>query len=264
MITDINIYKEFTESMISLSLNFVYMWKIAHHDEKISEILNKRTLLPELLQLSESEKGNLPAWCDFLTKAEDAFSNNMEKEYFEKELKCLLQPFANSRFDKYYESRMTVPARFNAGSLKYDAPLDELPPNYCNFHIANILSPKSFFEDPEYLANCFIELMNKSEKQYAYDTLRTFTWLNSRPRWLSFFPQEWRDNMSEPDNQIFGNLSYWGQLITAGGTINKKMEEYVRIWGILKYKTCKSHCSFKAMREHLNKYLLETENVKRS
>lgn len=257
MQTDIKPYKEFMESMIPLSLNFAYMWKICHPDERISEILSKRTYLVELLRLNEAEKQTLTEWSDFLSEAGNYFQGNPSKEYFEKDLTVRLTPFALSRFNKYYESRLVLPGKFNAGSLKYDAPLPELPRNHCNFHIANMVSPKSFFEDPEYMPRCFIELMSKSEKEYGYDTLQTFTWLNSRSRWLALFPQEWHDNVSEPDNQVAGNLGYWGQLITAAGTINKQMEEYVRIHGELKYKPRRSHCSFEAMRKHLNKYLSE-------
>jgi hypothetical protein len=257
MLTESKPYKEFMERMIPLAINFAYMWKITHPMEEIRKILNQRTNLIELLQLNKTEQQSLVDWSNFLDKAKSYFSEGVSKEYFEKELTCMLTPLALSRFNQYYEWRVNLFEKYNAGSLKYDAPLSELPRNYCNFHIANMVSPKSFFEDPEYLPRCFMELMDKSEKEYGYDTLCTFTWLNSRSRWLALFPQEWHDNMSEPDNQITGNLGYWGQLITAGGTVNIRMEEYVRTHGELKYKPCKSHCSFKAMRRHLNKYLSE-------
>lgn len=255
MITDIETHRSFMLAMTPLAVDFSYMWKTAHPDERLRDIINKRSYLVELLQLDKNEVENLPLWRDFLSKAEDLYSNRVPRSRFEQELSAELLPFALSRLNKYYESRMAVPRKYNAGSLKYDPPLDELPRNYCNFHISNLLAPGSFFDDPEYLPHCFMELMEKSEKEYGYDTLHTYTWLNSYPRWLALFPREWQENAEAPANEIIGNLGYWGQLITGSGEINRKAEQYVREHGTLRYKTRRSHCSFKSMRDHLQKIL---------
>lgn len=250
-------YKEFIEAMIPLSLDFSYCWKKRHPDEKLADIIGKMSCLAELLRLDDNEVETLPEWRNFLIRAEEIFSDDIRRGRFEPELTSCLLPFAAGRLDKYYESRAAIAKSYNAGSLKYDAPLAELPRNHCNFHIANMVSPRSFFEDRKYLPRCFMELMDKSEKEYGYDTLRTFTWLNSRPRWLELFPAEWHDNLGEPDSRIVGNLGFWGQLIAADGSINTKVAEYVRQHGELMYKPRSSYCSFTAMRKHLRKYLSE-------
>ena len=243
--------------MIPLSLNFACIWKIYHPNEKLSFILNARTHLPELFQLTENEKCNLAEWQQFLNIAEKESNDNLNNNNFETKFADLLIPFALSRFDIYYEQQRTRLETYNVGSLKYDAPLAKSPRNHCNFHITNMLSPKSFFDDFEYLPSCFIKLMELSEKEYGYDTLCTFSWLNSYPRWQALFPREWHENMDASDEQIWGNLGYWGQMMIATGTANKRTEEYIRKNGTLKYKPCKSYCSFEAMRNHLKKYLLE-------
>jgi hypothetical protein len=247
----IDAYKDFFENMISLSLNFAFNWKAGHDNETMSFIISRRSNLGELLQI----KDDMPVeWNEFLVQAEEECSEASSAACFEEKMTLRIMPFALSRFEQYCTFRAGL-LKNNAGSLRYDAPLKELPANHCNFHISNAVAPKSIFADTEYLPHCFIELMDKSEKEYGYDTLRTFTWLNSHPKWLVLFPQEWYDNMKESDTQVWGNLGYWGQLVTASGSINIKMEEYVRINGTIKYSPRASHCSFAAMREHLNEFL---------
>jgi hypothetical protein len=253
--TEIKAIKEFFESMISLSLNFAFNWTKEHLEENVIDVLVERSNLCELLLINDKNASS--EWFNFLNLTEEHYSRKCTAEYFEKDLTQWIMPFALTRFEMYYKRKNDLLKDYNAGSIKYDRPLAELPANYCNFHIANAVSPQSIFDEYDYLPKCFLELMDKSEREYGYNTLRTFTWLNSHPKWLALFPPEWDENMSEPDNQVFNNLGYWGQLVNARGSINRKMEDYVRTHGTIKYKPRRSHCSFAAMREHLNKYLSE-------
>ena len=161
--------------------------------------------------------------------------------------------FAEERANRFYPESVGVklPESWNVRSLKYDPPKESLPPNYCNFHIANALAPRSMLHDPEHLPSCFLELMTRSEAEYGYDTLHTFTWLNDHPAWLALFPQEWHDNLGPRTETISWHFGYCGQLVNARGTFNEKAGQYVREHGELRYTSRGSHCSFHAMRQHL-------------
>ncbi len=187
-------------------------------------------------------------------------------EEFEEEMWESIRTLALSRAVRFYHSSvgMNPPANYNAGSLRYDKPLSGLPANHCNFHIANAVAPDSIFTDPKYLPNCFLELMDKSEREFGYDVIRTCTWLNDEPRFLSLFPREWHDNLVLqvccPDKpEIPGwSLGNWGQVITARGTFNKKMGEFIRENERLRYQSFASYCSFSALRKHLYQLLAAT------
>lgn len=246
-------HHEFMNSISCLMFNFAYNWHLNHLDESITKIMRKRTQLFLLYGMEKFENIH-PGWNRMIETAEKLFKTN-NCDDFETAMFQHTKVFIKECAEKTYTTSAQAPAGYNAGSLKYDAPLDELPKNHCNFHIANAVAPKSIFADHEYLPNCFLRLMDESEKRYGYDTLRTFTWLNDRPRWLELFPEEWHNNLDEPSLEIFGNYGFWGQVITARGMLNEKVGEYVRLNCELKYKPRKSHCSFWAMRKHLNKYI---------
>ena len=132
-----------------------------------------------------------------------------------------------------------------------------LPSRWCVFHITNGIRPKSFLREDYYLAENFLTLMTEAEAEFGYDTLYTFTWLNSHPRFLRFFPEEWQRNLGEPHPGIFANMGFLGQFLNAKGTLNRKTaEEYLSL-GELPYPPRKSHCSFASMRKHLTETILK-------
>ncbi len=246
-------HHRFMKSMSCLMFNFAYNWRLQHLDESITEIIRKRT--PFFLLYGMNKPEMVTSEWDVLTDYAEKLIKTNNCDEFEAAMFQHAKPFIQKCAEFNYDSSIAAPSDYNAGSLKYDAPLDELPRNHCNFHISNAIMPKSIFAERDYLPLCFLELLDKSKKKYGYDTLRTFTWLNDRPRWLELFPQEWHDNLNEPNLEIFGNYGFWGQLVTARGTLNEKVGEYVRLNCELKYKPRKSHCSFSAMRKHLSDYL---------
>ncbi|MDD5727472.1 MAG: hypothetical protein PHV59_02810 [Victivallales bacterium] len=182
-------------------------------------------------------------------------------EEFEERMWQEIRPTAMERAENFYPQSvgMAVPGDWNAGSLKYDPPSSNRPLNYCNFHIANAVAPDSIFADPAYLPLCFLEMMAKSEAEYAYDTLVTHTWLNDNQRWLRLFPREWIVNLSPRENIIYWHFGNWGQLVTARGTFNRHAGQYVREQGRLRYRARASHCSFDAMRKHLTEILKQVK-----
>lgn len=246
-------HHEFMNSMSCLMFNFAYNWHLSHPDENITEILRKRTPLFLLYGINEF-KDTVSEW-DTLTARAEELVKKVNCDDFETAIFEYVKGFIEKCAERTYKSSIEPPADYNAGSLKYDAPLDELPKNHCNFHISNAIMPRSIFAERDYLPNCFFKLLDESEKKYGYDTLRTFSWLNDRPRWLELFPLEWYNNLSAPNTDIYGNYGFWGQLVTARGTLNEAAGNYVKFNCELKYKTRASHCSFSAMRKHLDNYL---------
>ena len=244
----------FMVAMSCLMFAFSHGLRRRRSEESVSFILSKRSQLPLLYDLDNAGDGRRAVWGGLLDKAE-RLVDVVDCADFEGAMFDAARDFVAEAAERTYAASMGAPPTYNAGSLKYDAPLAELPRNHCNFHIANAVSPRSIFADPAYLPQCFMTLMDNSGREHGYDILRTFTWLNDRPRWLELFPREWHDNLDAPYPEIWGNYGFWGQLVTARGTFNAELGEHVRAHGELKYKPRKSHCSFAAMRGHLKTYL---------
>ena len=104
---------------------------------------------------------------------------------------------------------------------------------------------------------CFKLLMKETELRYGADTLTTTTWLNDRPRWLAFFPEEWQQNLSPRDEKRIPGVTVgdWGPIINARGCINPKWEALIRETGHLPYCVRTGFCSYTAMRRHLDELL---------
>ncbi len=242
---------EFTLDMTRLALNFVWQCKLSNPDEALEHIMWKRSCLLWLYGYKDGDESHVPELRGLLRETETV--GDVDAETFEERLFAAIAPFAERKAKENYLTDIVPPENYTVGSLRYDPPLPELPRNHCNFHITNAVTPKSIFSDPGYLPECFIELMDASEKEHVYDTLRTYTWLNENPKWLLLFPEEWHDNLSEPDNRVWGNLGYWGQFLTARKTFNFKAGGFFRSHGRLQYRPRSSFCSFTAMRRHLEK-----------
>lgn len=251
-------HREFVRSLARISFFFGYGWHEKHPEESIADVLRNRTpLFHHALALMHSEGESHPAWQALLASAGQVLSTVRNAEQFEQVMFAEVCDFADERADRFYPESVGVklPESWNVRSLKYDPPRDTLPANYCNFHIANALAPRSMLHDPEHLPSCFLELMDRSAAEYGYDTLHTFTWLNDRPAWLAFFPREWHDNLGPRSETVSWNFGHWGQLVSARGTLNEEAGQYVRQHLEFRYKPRESHCSFHAMREHLREML---------
>ena len=240
---------EFVEELSRLSFFFAFRLQVRLPELSLEEIIRRHTPFFHH-ELDLESRAQIPQF---------QVLNASCAEEFEEKMWNQIRPLALDRAARFYRSSigMAVPETYNAGSLKYDPPREGLPANYCNFHIANAVAPKSIFDDPDYLAECLLELIRKSSAEYGFDTLRTSTWLNDRDRFLAYFPQEWSDNRvlqpyyeDQPDIPGW-TLGNWGQLITARGTFNKKMGEYVREHLAMRYKTYISSCPFAKIKKHL-------------
>jgi len=253
-------HRDYVRSLAQISFHFAYGWWQAHPDESIAEAVTKRTpLCHHALNLLRNEGETHPAWQALMAQAEIGASEVPGADEFEEAMFGHVRGFADERADMFYAESVGVkmPKDWNVRSLKYDPPHKHLPSGYCNFHIANALAPRSILADPRHLPECFLEMMNRTEQEYGYHTLHTSTWLNEEPRWLALFPQEWHDNLGPPSDTIHWHFGYWGQLVSARGTLNRKAAQYLREHGSFRYLPRSSHCSFAAMREHLGNILAD-------
>ncbi len=250
-------HREYVEQLCRISFFYARHLKERFPEERAGLLLRKRTpLFHHALNLKEyMEKGGRPD-CLRIEKLADK-RESLSVEEFEEQMYSQIQDIAMERAERFYPGSvgMGVSPDWNVRSLKYDPPKENLPSNWCNFHIANWTAPRSFFDDPRHLPECFLELMEKSEKEYGYDTLHTATWLNGDPRWLALFPEEWHANLSPGEKLPGWDFGYWGQLATKRGTFNYKAGRYLRTHKELRYKNRASHCSFGSMRRHLYEHL---------
>jgi len=83
--------------------------------------------------------------------------------------------------------------------------------------------------------------------------IRTYTWLNSYPPWLEFFPQEWQDNQSDEGFDVSRGMDYWGQFVNHRGVLHEPRARLLRRTGRMKYYPRRSECSVDALEDPLLK-----------
>lgn len=78
--------------------------------------------------------------------------------------------------------------------------------------------------------------------------------LKERTNFLHFSPQEWQDDLPsrrEEETVPEWHFGWWGQWITAHGTIDPETDKFVRKNGFLRYAFRSPHCLLENMRRHL-------------
>ena len=247
-----------TEQMAKMSFFYTSRWmrQIYAPEKSAGESLSCHTpLFFHGLGFSvKAEWQDIPLCRQLLSSADEL--STLPPEEFEEAMWSVSGKAISARAAELYpRSRgMITPASWNCGSLKYDPPTEDEPKRVA-FHIYNTVSPNSFFANPDYLILCFLLLMKEAELRYGADTLFCSTWLNDRPRWLAYFPEEWQNNLSPRNfDRLTGmTVGDWGSIYDARGCLNAKYVAMVREQGKLPFAPRKSHCSFAAMREHLEK-----------
>ena len=125
--------------------------------------------------------------------------------------------------------------------------------HYCYMHIYNAKRPESFLKFPEYVAENLRYIMDKSEKDDGCDTLYTATWMTCLPAFLRFFPEEWKENRTMTAAGEFGPTMGWqGQFIDRFGLLNHAAARRFLQTGVLPFARKETHCSFTAVRRHLD------------
>ena len=243
-------HRALIREVIRLSLYFAAAYQARHPAEPFADVLIRRTSIWEM-----TGQKNTPASLEWTAALGRLFEKDPRPEAVEAEGARLLEPHLERLLESGRQWERNSVAPYKGGSLRYDAPLQELPRNYCNFHITNAISPRSILVETRYTAGCFLKLMDDAEREFGFDVLRTMTWLNSAPPWLKFFPAEWHAHIEAPFAEIHGNLGFWGQILTARKTFSAKRGAYIRAHLALPYPPRAAHCPFAALRAHLNRLL---------
>ena len=250
-------YLKYLSEIIHLKMFFTWNWLKKHPEENIKDVLRERVSIyyktnirtelsgPQRIDFEDLE------WLGYEKQIEDLFVKHINNpEAFENEASEVFRSTIEERAHFDFASQSYTNG-FQCGSLRYDLMEEGKDYEIIGFHIANAIQPLSIFNDPKYLPKCFLMLMDETEKRYNSKFLQTTTWLNSLPRWLEIFPEEWQENLSEPDKNIKGHNGFWGQFINARGTFNFKYANILRKTTYFPFYPRKSNCSFKEMRKHL-------------
>jgi hypothetical protein len=252
-------YRDYIHRITRLKLCFIWDWLRKHPDESFNSVLRNRVDIfrktefydPSQMK-QDSPDFNVPGWRKIEETLEKVFNKHMSdssSELFEDEAMHALVPRLDSYVRKSYEKSL-VPPVMKCGSLNYHSPGADSP-DVIAVHIANALQPASIFDDPLYLPQCLRELMDRSSAEFSVSKLHCGSWLNSHPRWLALFPQEWTDSLGPQDHSVQWHLGFWGQFITAKGTFHERNALKFRSAGQMPFAYRTVDCSFESLRTHL-------------
>ena len=258
-------HRHYLYEMVRLKLWFLWRWLRDHPDEDFVRALRERV---DIFRKTDINGGGLdprepafgdPRWLDVERRAARLFErtrNDATADQFEADGFEIFRPSVDARCLRDYRG-WVGPCACRFGSLTYHE-LDPNHPGAIPFHIANAVRPRSIFDDRSYLPRCLMEMMDAAEAEYGAERLFTFTWLNSHPRWLELFPEEWRADRGPENRNVQWHFGWWGQFINARGQLNAKLAQALRDTGEFPYWPRHAECSFASLRAHLTMYLEQT------
>ena len=118
------------------------------------------------------------------------------------------------------------------------------------FHIGNDCAPQSFLSDAGHVHDCLLRLVAAAAERGAIG-IRTGSWLNSHPKFLSFFPPEWNASREVPMTGVAWHLGYWGQFINARGVLHVRNADTFRRTGVMPFAFARSCIDLNVMRQWL-------------
>lgn len=248
-------HRTYLHEIVRLKLFFLHLWLEQHPSESFSDVIRNRVDIyrktdanPEALNPVQTHFDDEP-WHTMEKEAHAMYcQHRADRSRFERNAFEVFRNSIDARCERDYADP-SVLARYQCGSLRYD---ESVSPDGCiRFHIANAIAPRSIFDDPMYLPGCFQRLLDIAEKVFGATQIATHTWLNANPKWLALFPQEWSESLTQPEEDILWNYSFWGQFITKRGTFNFKFGNILRDTGHFPFLPRCAHCSIKAMREKM-------------
>lgn len=248
---------EYLLEIIKLKLCFLWNYLKNHEDETFQHVFRERI---DIYRKTDFNRGhmnsipdfNIPGWSELEKKIQELYEhteNDISGMRFEREAFEIISPSVRKRSLRDFTERPYV-LDYQCGSLKYDLPAKDNP-GRITIHIANAVTPRSIFDDRNYLPSCLMKVMDMSYAECKANMIYTSTWLNSHPSWLALFPGEWQENLSPENKDIKWHFGFWGQFITARGTFNYKLGKALRETGKFPYWPRSSYCSFDALRKHL-------------
>ena len=251
-------YPEFLQALAdltSLQLHFAWGWARVHPGETIGEVLRNRTDLCRKTDPAPADYDvatldlTRPAWLELEHQLTSIHARTTSAAAFEVQAAACVRPILETFARKTFGSTVKM-AGYQCGSLKYDAPQAAAPHEVC-FHIGNAIAPASIFADPAYLPHCLLELMRQAEAQHGARALKTETWLNSLPKWLALFPAAWHASLSPINTSVSWHYGFWGQFLSAKGTLNLKYARHLRDTGAFPFYPREGRCTFADLRHHL-------------
>ena len=248
---------QFLLDLTSLQLHFAWRWAHDHPGESIRDVLRNRVDLCRKTDPSPADYDiaildlTRPAWRELEDRLAALHTRVASAEAFESAAAECVRPVVEAFARKTFGSTVKI-SEYQCGSLKYDAPLP-VAPREVDFHIGNAVAPRSIFSDPAYLPRCLADLMDQTEAKFGANVLKTGTWLNSVPKWLELFPPEWTTGLGPVNTSVGWHYGFWGQFVSAQGTLNVKYARYLRETGLFPFYPREGRCSFAALRRHLAK-----------
>ncbi|NMA21003.1 MAG: hypothetical protein GX927_10540 [Lentisphaerae bacterium] len=247
-------HREYLYEIVKLKLFFAYHWLKAHPEETFSDVLRKRIDIIRKTDINEEGLNpvnsyfDTPAWLELEADAEKQYHHySDDPEAFEAAAFEVFRPSIDARCERDFLDRSAFKG-YQCGFLRHNLEVSKDYPNMLIFHIANAKAPDSFFDFPDYMRDCFKQLLDIAENEFKVSEIATGTWLNSVPKWLALFPEEWQANLQPPKTDVQWHYGFWGQFITARGTFNYKYGSILRKTGKLPFYPRFSHCSIQAMR----------------
>lgn len=258
-------HARFVRDTIRLMARFLWDWRAKHPHEDFRYTVEERIDLyrrtvfnPDRFQTKDRNFG-APGWRSLVAVIAEAYSRHAtdgDIATFTADFSALVEPFVAPRFARDHAEGL--PAFENrAGCFRFDPPYAENPKRVF-FHIHNDCEPDSIFDDRRHIPRSFLALMEMAERQYAAIEIETNSWLNEHPRWLEYFPEDWRRNMLPPDTDIRWHYGFWGQFVTARGTLHEKNAAYYAQTGQFPFYPRRSWCGFAELRVHLTQFLART------
>lgn len=256
-------HRDYLHRVVRLKLFYLhYSLSELHPEETFSSAIRNRV---DIYRKTDANPGphtpkdlyfDAPAWKEM----EDAAAGLWEKyrsdrARFESEAFEVFRDSIDRRCERDFLDN-SVLANYQCGSLKHETALSE--DGYLEFHIANAVRPHSFYEDPLYLPRCFRALLRVAELQFHALGIKTCTWLNSSKRWLSLFPDEWLEHLSEPMKEVNWSYAWWGQVISHRGTLHEKNAAFLRENLRFPYPPRYTFCSLEAMKKKIDSALNES------
>jgi len=234
---------EFAGDCARLAFFFAYDLAAKRPEETLESVLRLRSPLYHVALGLDPE---VPQ--DIFTVFPDAGSASD----FEEKMWRQCRDFILSRAEKHYPDSlgMGLHGVWQAECFKFDPPKPDFP-GRCSFHIGNARAPESLFADWKYVADHLLLMLDLMEKEYGATEAATASWLNSKPMWLRFFPNEWQDRMTDRPTVPLWHLGYWGQIVSARGTCNRNACRYIREYRRLRYAMRSSWCPIPVLRQHL-------------
>lgn len=234
-------HEQMLRDLSALKVGYALAWA-GRHGEPVSKAIRERTFLANLTPWHQGDAFDYPPaqpaqyqpWQEFLGAADELqLAGAGETEI----LALLPDPAPRVERDLAALHDPETGAGAQPSALRADLgdpPATDLPgvapgqahPRAVMFHIGNNRYPRSFMEQPQWLADDLIAMASAASAA-GFDALFTISWLNDNPRWLGAFPASWTAHRG-PAFEVGPHLGSWGQLLTGRLTVSRQVAARLR------------------------------------